>query len=186
MDGQRFDRLARVFASWASRRQILKGLAVGAAGGLLGAERANAQQENEALSTIAAVSEQALSELDSVADLKGHPDPNVGLFYEHLVEVAREGTQAKNWTRSQAQVGAYALRLDGIALGVAAGAAVYIELEKEGYCSIGDRPPTCMYESIARWRECLSGCGGDIGCEVQCFWDFMLFSSCLRCLQKYM
>ena len=71
-------------------------------------------------------------------------------------------------------------------ISVSAGADVYLELEKEGLCSIGERPRTCIYESIARWRECLAGCGGDAGCEVQCFWDFMLFSSCLRCLQKSM
>jgi hypothetical protein len=188
VDGHWFDKFATAFSGWLSRRQLLKGMAAGGAGGLL---RLPARQGvEESIEVIVEWSKRALEALEGIdaSQFDGHPDQdNIVLFVDYLRDLATVGAvDAQSWT-DQAQVDGFVRDINGIVLSMRFGTDAYLD----DWVAQGDqrdpdnppeRPRTCVYEELDGWQECAAPCAaGDATCLVPCFWNFIILDTCLRC-----
>ena len=117
----------------------------------------------------------------------GHPHPDAAFgFLQMLNNVALWGTNAETW--DDAMLSNYVIAADACALAVRVGADAYYEVFKESFPpgAFPPDPETCIFAELAKWRDCISGCGPDDAlCRMTCFWEFTVLHSCRRCLRGF-
>lgn len=191
MEGQRFDQLSKALARWVTRRGLIGGALGGAAGMALsrGAD-ASSKPDPAVLKEIADRSAEVLPKLPSGDKLVRQKfDPvRLPLFAERIRELARVGSGAEWWT--QEQLDCFLKIIELIPLAISAGSDTYLErwanetltrlarekqepTQEEAEKTSGDRPTLCTATCLEVWTSKVSGCGGDVACLVNAFWDFI-------------
>lgn len=119
---------------------------------------------------------------------RNHPHPESAYgFLQTLNGIALWGTNAEGWDDDM--LANYVVCGDNIAQAVRVGADAYYEVLRElaGGGQLPDSDPdTCIFEELAKWRECISTCAPDDPvCRLTCFWNFTVLNSCRRCLRGF-